>query len=333
LLACVLLATSLSLAIDHATLIEQELNSQILPALRSNVDASRPISMCGRSGSVLTGHRGDGNCPLNFTLSLSQKSLTQAQGSNSSVELSVTFVSGVSAPVTVSAQGVPAGTEILFAPASAKPSFSSTMTISTSEGTPLGQFNITILAAGGGLEKSVILSLLVVSIVHDIAIVSSIVQRTATIGSIVMINATVANYGSISEAFELRAYANTTLVADRSLPNLAPGGTYASRLMWNTSGFSPGTYTVLLAIPPVEGQLDLLDSSRQAGKILLTQSPGSGPSPSPAASGGEQEFNYGRQLAIVAAIAEAAIVFLVVLRSKAKGSIRNGLVGSRKNQT
>jgi len=207
------------------------------------------------------------------------------------------------------------------------------MTVSTSEGTALGQFNITILAAGGGLEKSVILSLLVVSIVHDRAIVSSLVQRTAMIGSIVMINATVANYGSMSEAFELRAYANTTLVADRSLPNLAPGGTYASRLMWNTSGFSPGTYTVLLAIPPVEGQLNLLDSSREAGKILLTQSPGSRPSPSPAAPGGEQEFNYGRQLAIVAAIAEAAIVFLVVLRSKAKGSIRNGLVGFRKNQT
>src|SRR5437870_9427403 len=103
--------------------------------------------MCGRSGGVLTGHRGDGNCPLNFTLSLSQKSLTQAQGSNSSVQLSVTFISGVSAPVTLSAQGVPAGTEILFAPASARPSFSSTMTISTNEATPLGQFNITILAA------------------------------------------------------------------------------------------------------------------------------------------------------------------------------------------
>src|SRR5205807_10334047 len=174
------------------------------------------------------------------------------------------------------AQGAPTGTEILFAPASARPSFSSTMTISTNAATPLGQFNITILAAGRGVEKSIVLSLLVVLIVHDIAIVSAAIQRTATVGSIVVINATVANYGSISEAFELRAYANTTLVADRSLPNLAPGGTYASRLMWNTSGFSPGTYTVLLAIPPVEGQLDLLDSSRQAGKILLTLSPGSG---------------------------------------------------------
>jgi len=242
----------------------------------------------------------------------------------------VTFVSGISTPVTVSAQGVPAGTEILFAPASAKHSFTSTMTISTSERTPLGQFNVTILAIGGGLGKSAILSLLVVPIVHEIAVVSALVQRTATVGSIVVINATVANYGSLSEALDLRAYANTTLVAHQSVPNLAPVGIYAGRLMWNTSGFSPGTYTVLVDVPPVQGELNLLDNNREAGKILLTQSPGSRPSPSPAASGGAQSYNYGRQLAIVVAIAEAVIVFLVVYRSKSKVSTGNLSVGPRK---
>jgi len=331
LLACVLLATSLSLAIDHAALIEQELNSHILPALRSgSIDGNRPISMCGPSGSVPEGHSSNGNCPLNFVLSLSQRSLIQIRGSNSSIQLSVAAISGVSAPVTVSAQGVPDGTEILFAPASAKPSFSSTMTISTSDETPLGQFNIAILAKGGGLEKSAILSLLVVPIVHDIAIVSALIQQTATVGSIVVINATVANYGSLPEAFELRGYANTTLVADLSVPKLAPAWIYASRLMWNTSGFSPGTYTVLVAIPPVQGELNLLDNNREVGKILLTQSPGSRPSPSPAASGGGPSFSYGRQLAIVAAIAEAAIVFLVVLRIKRKVSTGNPSAGPRK---
>jgi hypothetical protein len=242
----------------------------------------------------------------------------------------VTFASGVTALVTVSAQGVPAGTEILFSPSSAKSSFSSTMTISTGEGTPLGQFDITILAAGGGLEKSVILSLLVVPIVHDMAIVSALVQRTATVGSIVVINSTVANYGSVAEAFELRAYANTTLVADRSVTKLAPEEIYVGRLMWNTSGFSPGTYSVLVAVPPVQGELNLLDNSREAGKMLLTQSPNSRPSPSPAAPGGGQGFNYGRQLAIVAAIAEAVTVFFVVLRHKSKRSTGNISAGPRK---
>jgi len=327
----VLLATSLSLGIDHGALIQQGLKNQILPTLTSgNVDVNRPISMCGPSESLPKGHRSTGNCPLNFRLSLSQGSLIQVRGSNSSVQLSVTFVSGISAPVTLSAQGLPAGADILFAPASANPSFSSTMTISTSQVTPLGQFNIIILAAGGGVEKSTILSLLVLPIVHDIAIVSAAIQGTARVGSIVVINATVANYGSLSEAFELQAYANTTLAADRSALRLAPTASYTSRLMWNTSGFSPGTYMVLVAVPPVQGELNLLNNSREAGKIVLTQNPGSKPSPSPAASGGGQGINYGLQLAIVAAIAEAAIVFLVVLRSKSKVSPGDASMGPKK---
>jgi CARDB protein len=314
-----LLATSLFLAIDHAALIEQNLSSQGHASLKSGIfDPNRPIGICAPTGSVSKGPHGSGSCALNFVLLLSQASLTQVQGSSSLVQLSVALVSGVTVPVTMSVQGVPAGAAILFAPTSAKPSFSSTMTIATSAATPLGQFNITILASGGGLEKSAILSLLVVPIVHDIAIVSALVQETATVGSIVSINATVANYGSVSEAFELRAYANTTLVADLSGLKLAPSAIYAGRLMWNTTGFSPGAYKVLVTIPPVQGELDLLENSREAGKMLLTATPGPQPSPSPAAPGTGQAFNYGRQLAIVAAIAEAATVFLVVFRRKVR---------------
>jgi hypothetical protein len=204
------------------------------------------------------------------------------------------------------------------------------MTIATGAKTPPGQFNITILATEGGLEKSAILSLLVVSVVHDLAVVSATVQSTATVGSTVSINAAVANYGSVSEAFELRAYADTSLVADLSVLKLAPSAIYADRLMWNTTGFSPGIYRVLVTVSPVSGEFNMVDNSREAGKILLTQNPGSTPGPSPAASGGVQGFNYGRQLAILVAIAEAAIVFLVVLRSKGKGSTGDSSVGTKR---
>jgi hypothetical protein len=324
LLACVLLVTSLFFAIDHATVIERELKSQFLPKLGSgNVDANRPIGTCVPTGSAPKDHHDSGNCPFSFSLSMSQKNLTQFQGSSSSVLLSVTLVSGVSVPVTLSAQGAPAGTEILFTPASAKPSFSSTVTIATSAETPVGQFNITVVAAGGILERSTTLSLVVVPIVHDITVVSARVQETARIGSIVWINATVANYGSLSEVFEIQAYANTTLVADNSVPKLAAATTMTDRLTWNTTGFSPGTYMVLVTVPPVPSELNVLDNSREAGKMILTQNPGSIPGPSPAASGGGQGSNYGRQLAIVAAIAEVALVFLLVLRRKRRNSTRN----------
>jgi len=307
-------------------MMEQELNSRFLPKIGSgNVDANRPIGTCAPTGNAPKWHHDSGNCPFNFSLSMSQKNLTQLQGSTSSVLLSVTLISGVSVPVTLSAQGAPSGTEILFTPASAKPSFSSTVTITTSADTPLGQFNLTVVAAGGGLERSTTLSILLVPIVHDITVVSARVQETAIAGSIVWINATVANYGSLTEAFEIQAYANTTLVADHSVPKLAAATTMADRLTWNTKGFSPGTYTVLVTVPPVPSELNVLDNSREAGKMILIQNPGSIPGPSPAASGGGQGSNYGRQLAIFAAIAEVALVFLLVLRRKSRNATGNTL--------
>jgi CARDB len=329
LLVWVLLAISLFATFDH-TLIEQELSSQFLPKpATGSVDSNRPISTCAPTNSIPKGHHGSGNCPLNFTLALRQESVIQVQGSSSLVQLSVTLVSGSSTPVTLTGQGIPAGIQIQFAPESARPSFSSIMTITTSGATPLGQFNITIFAASGGLVKSRILSLMIVPFVHDIAVVSATVQATAKVGNIVSVNATVGNYGSVSEEFELRAYANTTLVAKLSMLRLAASSIYVGRLTWNTTGFSPGAYTVLVTVPPVQGELNSLDNSRDAGKILLTQAPGS-PNPSPAASGGRQVFNYGRQLAIIAAIAEVAVVILVVLRKKGKASTRDASIASRK---
>ena len=330
LLALVLLATSLSLTIVHIAVSEYGLNGRVLATLGTgNVSANRPTSTCLPTNVVAKGHHGDGTCLLNFVLSLSQGSLVQVQGSNTSVQLSVTLVSGVSVPVVLSAQGAAAGITILFTPSTARPSFTSTMTIETRAETPVGEFNITIFAMGGGLVRSVTLSLVVVPIVHDIAVVSATVPETAPVGSIVSINATIANYGSASEVFEIRAYANTSLVAKLSSIGLAASAIYAGRLTWNTTGLLQGTYTVLVSVPPVQGQLNKLDNSREAGQILLTQTPGSAPSPSPAAAAGSQGFAYWRQLAILAAIAEVAVVFLFVLLRRGKGSTRDTSVGTR----
>lgn len=318
-LALVLLASSLSLTIAHIAVFEQGLNNRVLATLGTgNLYANRPPITCSPINVIAKNHHGGNTCPLNFVLSLSQRSLVQVQGSNSSVQLSVTLVSGVSVPVALSAQGAATGTTILFTPTTARPSFTSTMIIETRAETPLGQSNITIFATGGGIVRSVGLSLVVVPVVHDIAIVSATVPGKATVGSIISINATIANYGSASEVFELRAYANTSLVAKLSSLRLAASSIYAGRLTWNTTGFSPGTYTVLVAVPPVQGQLNLLDNNREAGRIILVQTPGSAPSPSPAAAAGSQGFAYWRQLAILAAIAEVGVIFLFVLLRRGK---------------
>jgi hypothetical protein len=342
LLACLLLAMALYLAIDRGIMIEQDLSGGVVPKPWSGyLDGNRPMSICETDGlgqassSMQSGSttnsvaEEDGDtptCPIGFTLSLSPPNLKQDQQSTSLVHALVTYLSGTPTQVTMSAKGVPAATEILFAPVSGRPSFSSALTITTSAQTPVGRFNVTVLARGGGLEKSAILSLevlpflQVVPPVHDLAIVSASVQKTATVGSIVLINVTASNHGSVPETFQLQAYANTTQVADQSVIRLAPAAIDVTRLMWNTTGYRPGNYTVVVVVPPVQGELRSIDNSQEAGHIILTQAPGSGPGPSPAASGKGQGFIYGRQLAIVAAIAEAVIVFLAVLGSKGKGS-------------
>lgn len=329
--AYLLLVGSLSLVVTYGTLAGQLTDHVSSRSWSVNGAASRPMSTCGSNvldSSTLVMQERNGHartCPMNFSLSLSQANLIQVQGSTSLVQAFVSLTSGNSAQVTVSAQGIPAATEILFAPTSGRPSFATAMTIASSAGTPLGQFNITILATGGGLQKSATLSFQVVPIVHNVAVVSASVQGTAIVGSVVLINATVANYGSLAEDLELRASANSTLVSDQVVSKLAPTATYIGQLVWNTTGFSPGTYAIIVAVPPIQGEKSLSDNIREAGQILLTQSQGPPPaSPSPAASGGNgPAFIYGRQLAIVAGIAEAAIVFLIVLRRNRKSSTRN----------
>src|SRR5260370_9205672 len=122
LLLCVLLATSLFLAIDNARLIEQELSSLGHPYLGSgSFDPNRPIGACVPVGGIPKVHHGGGSCPLNFVLSLSPESLIEVQGATSLVQLSVTLVSGVSVPVTLSAHRTPHNTHILFCPPSRQP--------------------------------------------------------------------------------------------------------------------------------------------------------------------------------------------------------------------
>src|SRR5260370_11906689 len=76
LLLCVLLATSLFLAIDNARLIEQELSSLGHPYLGSgSFDPNRPIGACVPVGGIPKVHHGEGSLPLNFVFSLSHESL------------------------------------------------------------------------------------------------------------------------------------------------------------------------------------------------------------------------------------------------------------------
>lgn len=67
----------------------------------------------------------------------------------------VTLVSGTSQPVTVACSDpLPQGVSCTFTPATANPTFISSMKIATSSSTPVGTYTIKVVGTGGGLTRS-----------------------------------------------------------------------------------------------------------------------------------------------------------------------------------
>src|SRR5215831_14760293 len=152
-----------------------------------------------------------------IVLSPSENDIILLRGSPAQIAVHVSTAPSSSFRVNLSAQQVPSGVTVSFNPTSGRASFTSTMTILAGNETSLGRFNLTISASGGGLTRATTLTVLVVALIHDLAVVRASAPATATIGSTVLVNATVANYGSVSETFQVRLSANNTILATQSL--------------------------------------------------------------------------------------------------------------------
>ena len=79
--------------------------------------------------------------------------------------------------------------------------------------------------------------------VHDVAVISIEAPAEADVGDIVSINVTVTNQGSFPENFNVTAYANTTKIGTQLVTLSSQRLDYIS-FKWNTTGLSPGTYTL-----------------------------------------------------------------------------------------
>jgi len=96
--------------------------------------------------------------PLDFTVSLSSNSESVNIGDQTSIDVTITKVSG-RGDVSLSATGVPSGVSISFNPSVVKlsktqTSFISTMEIITSQTTVNGSYSIQVMANGKNIEKS-----------------------------------------------------------------------------------------------------------------------------------------------------------------------------------
>jgi hypothetical protein len=106
---------------------------------------------------------------------------------------------------------------------------------------------------------------------HDVGITSILSYKTAVgQGYGTTVNVTVKNKGTSPEEFNTTLYANTTSVqtdADTTLPD---GQSTNVTLVWDTTGFTMGNYSISVNIPPVPYESNTTDNTMIDGIVLVT---------------------------------------------------------------
>jgi subtilase family serine protease len=95
--------------------------------------------------------------PPNYTISASPTSISVARGSSGTSTITTAVSGGFDSAISLSATGFPVGVTVAFSPATipAPGSGQSTMKVTVGKGVPLGNHTITINATGGGLPRTV----------------------------------------------------------------------------------------------------------------------------------------------------------------------------------
>ncbi|RLF92470.1 hypothetical protein DRN52_07950, partial [Thermococci archaeon] len=89
-----------------------------------------------------------------FTIDVSPLSASVSRGGAASFSININPLEGFDQSVSLSISGLPTGTTYEFSPSSGTPPFTSTLSIQTTETTPLGTHTVTITASGGGKTHS-----------------------------------------------------------------------------------------------------------------------------------------------------------------------------------
>jgi len=105
---------------------------------------------------------------------------------------------------------------------------------------------------------------------HDIGITNVITIKTIVgQGFALCINLKLLNYGIYNETFTVTAYANTTIMATRTI-TLTRRNSTTITLTWNTAGFAKGNYTISAYAWPTVGETDTADNSFFDGWVFIT---------------------------------------------------------------
>jgi len=118
-----------------------------------DVTASRGTLHVSQHASVAVG------C-ADFSMSIAPGSGSVEQGGTVSFNVTITPSTGFNSPVYLTVQNPPDNTTVSFSPSEILlPTTSAKLDIATSPATPLGTFNVTLVATGGGIEHTEKISL------------------------------------------------------------------------------------------------------------------------------------------------------------------------------
>jgi hypothetical protein len=171
---------------------------------------------------------------FNFTVSVQPSSSATIQGGSVEATVTVSLVSGLPRVVELSAQNLPEGASASFNPQSGNPTFQSALTVSTSETTPLGTYDILIVGVGGGVERSATFTLTVAEGVAEVVFSAEGIGSDND-GMVLYVDGEV--YANLPQAFSWQ------VGSEHSFEWVSPVGTqtWGKRYVWtSTRGLSTG---------------------------------------------------------------------------------------------
>jgi len=199
----------------------------------------KATNLCGDSAAVYRWCSTTHLTCKTFTMSISPSSQAVQKGGSTTYTVNLDSINNFSSPVdSFSVSGLPAGATASFSPPICTPTCSSQMTVSTQSSTPLGSYNLTVSANGGGAYRSASAVLSVTAGQAPDLLVESIswLPLSPAAGETVTFTVTLRNQGdSGSGSSVTKYYLDDQYVDEDGNIGLGPGESRQETFSWRAS--------------------------------------------------------------------------------------------------
>ncbi len=179
-----------------------------------------------------------------------------------------------------------------------------TLTVSSFD---IGTYTLKVRGNSGTRFKDTVTITVTVNVVRDVAIAFFTTSTASgTVGTKVIFTINLQNKGTVDESVTVTALAGNLIVAMQNIP-LAAGSTRQVILIWDTTGYVPGTYALSVKVAQVPGETSTSDNQQSSGTLSLAKAPTDDPL-------------LANLLLMVSALAMALVATFLVLRRRSPGN-------------